>query len=443
MVSVNVKIIDELKTFLDIVSEDPSIRILFTNHSSDFSRERKLPLKKIVGILINLPKRSLSIEIQEFFDALQQSEQSCSKGAFSLQRVKLQPEFFQLWNKWLVDLYYHYYGSHLKLWKGFRLLAVDGSIFYLINKKEVIEYFGTQENQYCNVPMSRVMQIHDVLNDITIWGDIYPLKNGEQTIMYQQVDKLPLNSVTLFDRGFPSYTLLFLMNNQESQRHFVMRCKAGFNNESNVFAKSKKNSKTLFLYPGNDAIVQLKVHGYIVNKQTSVKVRMVKVRLSTGETEILLTNLFDEKKYTRQSLKELYAMRWQIETTYSKQKNQMQMEIFSGHRVICIKQDFAAALFVANLQSLIEKQCEQHIQQLNQKRVYNYKINRNVSWAALKHSIVKLFLENDSDYILRNLQSRFQQNTEPIRPDRHYKRIVKIRKTKGKYHPLTNYKRAI
>lgn len=40
-------------------------------------------------------------------------------------------------------------------------------------------------------------------------------------------------------------------------------------------------------------------------------------------------------------------MRWKIEITYSKQKNQLQMEIFSGHRVVCIEQDYAAGLFVA------------------------------------------------------------------------------------------------
>ena len=43
------------------------------------------------------------------------------------------------------------------------------------------------------------------------------------------------------------------------------------------------------------------------------------------------------------------------------------MEQFSGHRVICIQQDYAAGLFVANLQSLIEKQCEDHLDQVNKK----------------------------------------------------------------------------
>ena len=68
MVAANVKIIEGLKLFLSSVVDDPAVRSVFITNPSDFSRVRKLPLKKIVGILINLPKRSLSIELQDFFE---------------------------------------------------------------------------------------------------------------------------------------------------------------------------------------------------------------------------------------------------------------------------------------------------------------------------------------------------------------------------------------
>ena len=127
MVEANVQIITELKEFLETVVNESDIRQLFTTDQADFSRKRKLPLEKLTGILINLPKGSLSIEIQEFFDSLGQGKQSCTKSAFCLQRVKLNPLFFAVWNKWLADNFYHYYGDTVKRWKGFRLLAVDGS----------------------------------------------------------------------------------------------------------------------------------------------------------------------------------------------------------------------------------------------------------------------------------------------------------------------------
>lgn len=443
MVEANVKIIEELKYFLKAVSADASIRKLVTRCEADFSRDRKLPMERIAGLIINMPKRSLSIEIQEFFDSLETDLEPSTKGAFSLQRTKLQVLFFQVWNKWLVDCYYHYYGAKVKRWRGFLLQAVDGSMAYLMNKKEVIEHFGTQDNQHVSVPMARVMQIQDVLNDITVWGDIRPIKESEQAIIAGQVSQLYEDSLTLFDRGYPGYVLLYLLINQEVPRYFVMRCKAGFNNEVKKFVHSRKTSKIVEWAAGNVAIATLWQHGYMVTAQTTIKIRMVKIKLRTGEIEILLTNLYDEKLYTLEDLNYLYGLRWEIETTYSKQKNQQQMEQFSGHRVICIQQDYAAGLLVANLQSLIEKQCETYLRQINIKRKYRYRINRNVSWGSLKHNIVKLFLQNKPEEILLQLQKAFERNTEPIRPGRHNPRIRKAKRLNGKYQTFTNYKRAI
>lgn len=75
------------------------------------------------------------------------------------------------------------------------------------------------------------------------------------------------------------------------------------------------------------------------------------------------------------------------------------MEQFSGHRVICIEQDYAAGIFVSNLQSLVEKQSESFIKQISKSRKYNYKISK-----YLKHNIIKLFLEDDSETILKEIQ---------------------------------------
>jgi len=80
MVNTNVKIIEALKSFLNIIIEDPEMRRLFSTKPTDFTRHRKLPLMKIIGMLINLPKRSLSIELQSFFESLEKSDFCCTKG---------------------------------------------------------------------------------------------------------------------------------------------------------------------------------------------------------------------------------------------------------------------------------------------------------------------------------------------------------------------------
>jgi hypothetical protein len=348
-----------------------------------------------------------------------------------------------VWNKWLVDSFYHYYGEHVKRWRGFRLQAVDGSTVYLLNKEEIINHFDTHSNQHVSVPMARVMQVHDVLNDITVWGDIYPIKQSEQAIMAKWVSKLAIDSLTLFDRGFAGYGLMYLMMHEEIPRHFIMRCKTTFNKEVIEFARSGKRSRIVELKPCYKSIVMLKQNGYIVTAATTIKVRMVQVNLSNGEQEILLTDLYDENLYSLDDLKYLYGLRWGIETAYGKQKNQQQPEQFSGHRVICIEQDYAATLFVANLQSLIGKQCENTLLRINANRKLKYRINRNVSWASLKHNIIKLFLTEEKEKILIQLQKAFERNVEPVRPGRQYRRSKKAKRLTGKYQTFTNYKRAI
>lgn len=443
MVNTNVKIIEALKSFLNIVIEDPEIRALFTTSPSDFSRNRKLPLSKIVGMLINLPKRSLSIELQSFFESLEQPDSCCTKGAFSLQRPKLKPIFFKVWNDFLVKEFYNFYGNDVKRWEGFRLMAVDGSNTSVMNVPEVLKYFGSADNQFGGVPMARVMQIHDVLNDLTIWGDIFPRSYSENAIIANHIRHLPEDSLTLFDRGYPSYSLIYLLANEESPRHFLMRCKTTFSNEVKNFVASNKINLITTIYPSFESIKKLREHGYIVAKTTGIKIRMLKVVLPDGEIEVLLTDLYDNKIFTLKKMRKLYFMRWKIETTYSKQKNQMQMEIFSGHRVVCIEQDYAAGLFVANLQSIIEKQCEQAVKEISAARYYDYKINRNISWASLKNRILKLFIQSDNSFeILMELQNLFIKNIEPVRPGRHVPRTLPKRK-RGKYQTFTNYRRAI
>lgn len=443
MVNTNVKIIEALKSFLNIVIEDPETKAFFTTSPSDFSRERKLPLKKIIGMLINLPKRSLSIELQSFFESLDQSDFCCTKGAFSLQRTKLKPIFFKVWNDFLVKNFYSFYGNEVKRWEGFRLLAVDGSNISMMNAPEVLHYFGSADNQYGSVPMARAMQIHDVLNDLTIWGDIFPRSYSENAIIANHIRHLPADSLTLFDRGYPSYSLIYLLANEESPRHFLMRCKTSFSNEVKNFVASKKKNLITTIYPSLKSIEKLREHGYVVTQKTGIKIKMLKVVLPDGEIEVLLTNLYDDKIFTLKKISRLYFMRWKIETSYSKQKNQMQIEIFSGHRVVCIKQDYAAGLFVANLQSIIEKQCEQEVKEIALSRRYEYKINRNLSWASLKNRILKLFIQSDNCFvILMELQHLFIRNIEPLRPDRQVPRTLPKRKS-GKYQTFTNYRRAI
>lgn len=441
MIEANIKIIGELKEFLNVISSKPELKELFTGKPSDFSRNRKLTFDRTIFLILNMLKRSLAIEVREFFELIGNENISCSKAAFTIQRKKLKSSFFELWNKLLVDCFYNYYEENVKKWNNFLLIGVDGSTAYLFNKQEVKNYFGVQENQFTQTPIARVMKFYDVLNKINIFSKICSIKISEQIIVSNHIEKLPENSLSIYDRGFPSFSLMYLLINQERTRHFVMRCKSGFNKQVIAFVNSSQQDIIVEMFPNDNAIKKLYEYKYSVTKKTSIRVRMVKVILKTGEVEVLLTNLYDQKTYKTACFKELYFMRWGIETSYAEDKNAQQLEQFSGHSVWSVEQDFYALIFVANLQSLIEKQCEPFLEKKNKERVHVYKINKNISIGSMKNKIVKLFLTEDPEGILLYLQNLFEQHIEPIRPNRSYSR--KIVKKSPRFKTLTNYKRAI
>ena len=291
--------------------------------------------------------------------------------------------------------------------------------------------------------MARAMQVHDVLNDIVVRGDIFPMAMSERSVLAEWTMHLYVDGLMMPDRGFPSFGTMYLLAEQESPRRFVMRCKADFNKGVRCFAQGDSNSETIDFRATPKAIDMLWEQGYRVTLDTTVRIRMVKVPLPTGETEILLTNLYDGEMYAVDDLAHLYGLRWGVETAFGTQKNQQQIEQFSGHRPVCIRQDYATDLFVANLQSPIAKQCDTYLEKVNKRRKYDYKVNKNLAWASLKHNIVRLFPGGGPKEILVRLENEFQGNLEPIRPGRSGPRIKRAKRMNGKYQTLTNYRRAV
>ena len=93
MVETNLKIIAELKLFISEIMNCDELKSLFISSPDDFSRKRKLTIDKLIAILINMPKRSLSIELKDLFGIIEDNNPA-TKAAFCLQRTKLLPIFF-------------------------------------------------------------------------------------------------------------------------------------------------------------------------------------------------------------------------------------------------------------------------------------------------------------------------------------------------------------
>lgn len=441
--SANIKIISDLKNFIAQTATQVVLREVFTQSTTDFSRERKLGFERLVLLLINFFRKSYSLEIAEFYALIEASELMVSKSAFCQQRMKIKSLFFACLNEVLVQSFYTHCEHTVKRWKGMRLIAVDGSTAYLTDNDEMSAYFGTQGNQNREVPMGQIVSAFDVLNGISICAGLYPIRLAEQRVAQHWLAYYDPDMLLIYDRGYPGFTTIFLHQAKENPQPFLIRCPVGFTNEIKAFVNSTKKDIISTFKASRDASEELYKQGFVVPVNSTIEVRLIKVTLEDGTTEVLLTNLFDRQEYPQHLFKELYFKRWGIETNYNAVKNQLQLEAFSGQKVNTIMQDFYITFFLANLQQIIAGSCQEQITENCQHRKYHYKVNRNIAFGLLKNRIVDLFRTRNPEQILLQLQQLFSLHIEPIRSCRKFPRTKRARRIKGKYQALTNYKRAV
>ena len=440
MLDANVKIIQQLKSFLIRVSGDAGLTRQFSQSENDFTRNRKLPFDRLVLLITRLCKKTLSVELEKFFAELNVS-MPCTTSAFSQRRIKLDPSFFYCWNMVLWLNYYLHYGEKVKRWKEYRLIAADGSGICLVNNDSLNEYFGGLPNQSGFSVQGKTFYCYDVLNQMILHPRLCPFRYGELNMAYDLVDHLEADMLMIYDRNFHSYKMVALHQFQEREIKFIIRARET-RKLIREFIESKARSAEVMMPPTRDAIRGLRKSGYIVDKNTLLRVRLIRVELKDNKVEVLMTNLWEEDGHATDEFKKLYSMRWGIETNIGFQKNIMQLESFSGLTPTSVLQDFHATVLVANLHSLLIKDAQQTISETTAHRKYPMKVNNNRSFGKMKSVIVQLFLNSDPKQILLQLHDYFIRAPLPVRKGRTFKRERKNRHTNSKYRTFTNFKPA-
>ena len=124
----------------------------------------------------------------------------------------------------------------------------------------------------------------------------------------------------------------------------------------------------------------------------------------------MLTNL-ESDQYPPERLKELYAVRWGIETSFRDLKYTAGMLDFHSKKVMCIQQEIYAHLIMYNFAEMITS----HVVIDKKQRKHTYKANFSVAM----HMCRLFYRGNTSSPILETIISK---NLVPIRPDRHRER---------------------
>ena len=394
--------------------------------------------------MLNFLTKSLSAEIVSFVSFIRDKiggvEISLfSKSAFVQCRKKIQPEVFKYLSDSLIEEFYTDNDASVKLWNGFRLLAVDGSRLTLPDTVELAEIYGRTKNQSDNgVVQARFSVLYDVLNRFVLDGCLSPLSVGEGTLAYGHLCFAQKGDLILYDRGYPSFELVY--EHFARGVDFLIRVKTDFSNVVKGFYQSGLSTDVVAIRPGKNVHLSDKPY----SRDASAEVRLVRVELPTGEIEILMTSLFDVEKYPDSLLKELYFLRWGVETFYDEVKNKMSIEYFSGYSAHTILQDFYATLFVSNVQSLLVGELNDELAKESKANKYQYKVNTNLSYGFLKDRVITLFLsDREMDDIVAELKQLFKIDKVPIRPNRKVERNVGKYRKREKPKCFKNKKNAI
>jgi hypothetical protein len=336
-----------------------------------FTRNRTLSMRDILYFIMGSKNKALQTELDEFQEA--KGGALVTRQAFSKARENIDARIFEYLNYKLIKKY-ETEEANVKTYKGYRLLSGDASLIDLPNTPELREIYGYSScgNSEKTYAKARAMTIYDVLNDLTISAKLLSYNDGERTKIHTFADELKAQgwydkSILLLDRGYPSFDLYHQLI--EYGMNFVIRLDGC--NQQKEFEEIKEG----------EAVVQVKG-----KRKRTVTLRVVNIKLDSGIQEKLVTNL--PTVFDAQELKKLYAMRWEIETSYDKLKNKLCVEIFTGETPTAIYQDFFAGILLMNMASFAlreqqdvidegdkEKNLKQSYQPNVKKLIYDIKTN--------------------------------------------------------------------
>lgn len=341
-----------------------------------------------------------------------------TKGALTQARAKLNPEVFKRLNTVALKTFYdevEWYN-----WYGMRTLSVDGTRLVLPNHQSVIEEFG-QHNFGPNADSPRSLalgsMLYDVLNHVTIDAQIAPYTSSERDLLLKHLEFVKKGDLLLLDRGYPCFWLLFLLKAKGIE--FCVRLKDDWWLEVEEFLKSDEIEKIVeFNLPKKDIG---KLAEYPEYQDKTIKCRLIKVILQTGEIEILCTSLLDGEKYKTEEFKELYHYRWNEEESYKLLKSRIDLEDFSGKTAKAVKQDFYAKVFLLTMVAAYAYPIEEKVIEefkADKDRKYSQKINKTNAIASLQDHLVPMFLKGKFEQALKAFDDLVYRTRELIRPGR-------------------------
>lgn len=386
-----------------------------------FTRVRKVSFARLVMLLLNQLNGGLQREAEGFFEQCVGASgegwsvvHTVSSAAVSKARKALNAFVFVRLNARLMGLVDQQLSADRR-WFGHRIMAVDGSQLSLPDTEELRGAFGAELQQSTGPLKARLSQLYDVGSGLSYHTSLQPMYIGERTCAVEHLEHAPADALILYDRGYPSHAMLVW--HRHFQREFCMRVPRGFNRQADALFAGEAQECEILLRPNSNAKAEC---GAQVDTRQPLRLRLVRVVLSSGEVEVVATSLLDTEAYPAHHFQALYALRWHVEVDYRRQKARLKMENFSGKKLHCIQQDVFAGALAKNLAMLIkhcaETQHQQHHPRHAEQRPAKVSFTDTLHW--MKHALAAWVLKRQPLEALHNLVQKLQRYIHYPRPGR-------------------------
>lgn len=374
---------DQLKALLDsVISNAATKRDLLVNPQTDFIRDRKLPLEVMLKIIISMQGGSINRELYDYDKSI-----DATSSAFVQQRDKITPAMFRY-----IFQEFNHTCNDTKTYRGYRLLAVDGSDVNIAYNPDSETYMPNGDNNK-GFNQFHINAIYDVLNKTYFDCIVQPKpKYNEPGACTQMVRANTFDkTILLADRGYGSLNLLETIHRTDNL-DYLFRVKNDWLTEIKTLplkeldkeitfelrTSATNEDKELFdagkakWISGKSKVGKDKKHvSWEYESPFKMTLRIVRFKITDGTYETIVTSL-NRFAFPLQEIKELYFKRWGIETSFRELKYAIGLVNFHAKKESAIIQEIFARLIMYNFCERITMSVVVH---QDEHRKWTYQVN--------------------------------------------------------------------
>ena len=392
----------------------------------DFSRKSALTAETVIRLLIGAEGGSLA-------KILHDAGIQVTASAVTQRRAQIPPEVFRT-----VFSNFNSTCASNEFFCGYRLLAVDGTAVNLPRNPKSPSF--VQNDGIPNgVNQLHVTPLYNILSRTFIDLVVQPEpKKDEIGALVEMLKRNTFAQKTLIiaDRGFESYNLIahilekpnadFLIRVKQSRSAMrevaklplcELDCDIGFTITTSQTNEDKKGGYVFLQVPKKSKAGSKTRRGrWDFPSPYPMKLRVCRFLLDNGEFETVATSL--PSSFTLADIKELYHLRWGIETSFRDLKYTLGLVNLHGRSDAFAEQEIYASLTAFNFASRV---CREVVIRQPKNGVYAYKVNFKMAVMLCKEFLRTPRADSEK------LSEEIARHTVPIRPDRQDERNLKVK----------------